>query len=84
MKTAVEAPDVTNEVMTWQQIKDKVGNGWAAISNPEFKSSELVRGELIYYGYNKSDVYRREIGAGHKRVFYTYCGKRDPNVYLML
>ena len=35
MKSAVETPDVTNEVMTWQQIKDKVGDGWAIISNPE-------------------------------------------------
>ena len=84
MKTAVETPNITKEVMTWQQIRDKVGDGWAIISNPEFKSSELVKGELVYFGYNKSDVYQREIDDEHKRVFYTYCGKRDPNVILML
>ena len=70
--------------MTCQQIRDIVGNGWAVVSNPEFSGSDLLRGELIYFGYDKLDVYQKEIAAGHKRVFYMYCGKRDPNVILML
>jgi len=84
MKTAVETPDVTKEVMTWQQIKDKVGDGWAIISNPEFEGLNFVRGELFYYGYDKSDVYKRERTVGQKHVYLRYCGKRDPNVILML
>ena len=84
MESAVETPDVTNEVMTWQQIKDKVGDGWAIINNPEFEGQEFVRGELFYYGYVKSDVYKRERTVGLKRVFLRYCGERDPNVILML
>ena len=83
MKTAVETPDITNEVMTWQQIKDKVGNGWAIISNPEFNGQGFVRGELFHYGYNKSEVYQKDTGE-RKHVYYRYCGKRDPNIILML
>ena len=84
METAVEKPEVTSEVMTWRQIKDKVGNGWAIISNPEFRGQEFVRGELFYYGYVKSDVYNNKRTAGLKDVYFKYCGERDPNVILML
>ena len=83
MEKAVETPDVTNEVMTWQQIKDKVGDGWAIISNPVYEGSKFVGGELFYYGYNKSEVYQKDT-RGQKKVFFRYCGKRDPNVILML
>ena len=69
MKTAIETPDVTNEVMTWQQIKDKVGDGWAIISNPEFEGLNFVRGELFHYGYNKSEVYQKDTkGQKDKRM----------------
>jgi len=88
MQTTVEILKNTankpNDVLSWQQIKDIVGDGWAIISNPEFEGSEFVRGELFYYGYVKSDVYKRERTIGKKDVYFKYCGERDPNVILML
>ena len=83
MEMTVETASVPNDVLTWQQIKDKVGDGWAIISNPEFDGLNFVKGELFHYGYNKSEVYQRET-RGQKDVLFRYCGKRDHNVYLML
>ena len=84
METTVEMANATNDVLTWQQIKDKVCDGWAIISNPEFEGLNFVRGELFYFGYDRKDVYKRERTVGQKDVLYRYCGKRDPNVILML
>ena len=80
MTSTIEKPNI----LSCQQIKDMVGNGWAVIRNPEYDGCIFLRGELIYYGYDKSDVYRKERTAGEKHVLYMYCGKRDPNIVYLL
>ena len=42
-------------VLTFKQIKEKVGNAWALIYNPVYseKTGKLVKGELV--SYNKDD-----------------------------
>ena len=79
-KTTVEMP---KGVLSFAEIKDIVGNGWAIIKNAEFNGCIFMRGELVYYGADKKDVYQRERRAGEKEVYFKYCGDRDPNtVYL--
>ena len=80
----VPCTSYAGQVLTCQQIKDIVGNGWAIIKNAEFNGCIFLRGELIYYGNDKKDVYQRERRAGEKEVYFKYCGERDPNtVYLL-
>ena len=76
--------NIPKGALTCPQIKDIVGNGWAVIRNAEFDGSIFLKGELIYYGYDKEDVYHRDRAKGENNLFFMYCGKRDPNtVYLL-
>ena len=81
--TVKTTADIPKRVMTCQEIEDFVGDGWAIIGNAEHNGSNLVRGELIYFGYDKSEVYQKKITTGHKYLSYRYCGKGDPNVILI-
>ena len=88
MTTTVNPPKTTSKmpkgVLPFAEIKDIVGNGWAIIKNPEYDGSVFLRGEMVYYGSDKNDVYQRERRAGEKHVLFIYCGERDPNtVYLL-
>ena len=85
MKTAVETPDITKEVMTWQQIKDKVGNsGWAIIKNPIFNGCIFLKGEMLFHSNNEDEVFDKRRVINEKDVYIKYCGKRDPNIVHLL
>ena len=88
MEVEVKKPQTTaesqNGTLSFEQIKDIVGNGWAIIRNPIRDGAILLGGELLYHSTNKDDVYQKQRVAGEKHVLFKYCGKRDPNtVYLL-
>ena len=88
MISTVEKPkttaDIPNGMLTFEEIKDIVGDGWAIIRNPEFDGCIFLKGELVYYGYDKKDVYHRDRAAGENNLYFKYCGKRDPNIVYLL
>ena len=77
MISTIEKPktkaDIPNGALTFEQIKDIVGNGWAIIRNPEFDGCIFLKGELIdsvYFQQNSFD----EVDAAVKpeRQIYTF------------
>ena len=50
MTATVEKPKATKDgVLTFEEIKEIVGNGWAVIKNPEFNGCIFLRGELYFH-----------------------------------
>ena len=83
LKNPKNTAEMPKGVLTFAQIKDIVGDGFAIIKNPNYEGSMLT-GELLYYGSDKDDVYQPERCAGEKHVALRYCGERDPNVVYLL
>lgn len=44
--------------LTYQQIVEKVGNGWALVANPEYKENAeyFSKAVLLFYSSNKKEV----------------------------
>jgi len=72
--------------LTKRQIKNKVGEAWALLENPEYSEKEvLLSAELLYYDADKTKVHeesRKYFGTrkngGHFAV--RFFGTPDPNV----
>ena len=89
MEVDVKKPQTTaeseNGTLSFEQIKEIVGNGWAIIRNPIRKGSILLAGELIYHSHNEDDAFEAmKASRKNNRLYIKYCGERDPNtVYLL-
>ena len=88
MDTKVKKPKVTvnsrNDVLSFRQIRNRVGDGWAIIQNPEFNGSVFLKGELIFHSKDHEQAYE-EYGKCKNGTFYIkYCGKPDPNTVFIL
>jgi len=73
-----------NGTLSFEQIKDIVGNGWALIKDPVFNGYILQKGELIFHSQNEDEAVERMRVRKEKDVLFAYCGERDPNVVYLL
>ena len=85
VKKPKSATDSPNGTLTFEQIKDIVGNGWALIKDPVRDGSILLGGKLLYHSRNEDEaVEEMRIMRKEHRLYMKYCGERDPNtVYLL-
>ena len=73
-----------NGVLSFRQIRNRVGDGWAIIKDPEFDGCIFLKGELIYHNADRAKVLE-EFGRSNERdVLLKYCGKPDPNTVFIL
>jgi hypothetical protein len=71
--------------LTKRQIKNKVGESWALLENPEYSEKEvLLSAELLYYNADNAKVHEeaRKYKKGHFAV--RFFGTPDPNVIYLL
>jgi len=63
-------------LLTYNQIKKKVGDAWALISNPEYstKTGQLARAELVFFHKDKSQVYKEADKCKSKHIGLFYFG----------
>ena len=57
-------------VLTLKQIRNRVGEGWAVIKNPEHEKGMLVRGELLYHSSDRLDALE-EMGKCKKDILHS-------------
>ena len=64
-------------LLTYKQIKQKVGAAWALIANPVLskKTGKLLRGELIFFDKNKSKVNKFTLKDTHKHITVQFFGE---------
>jgi hypothetical protein len=63
-------------VLTYNQIKKKVGEAWALVANPEYstKTGQLKCAELIYFDKDKENVYKEADKCKSKHIGFFYFG----------
>ena len=88
MEAKVKKPKITsgsrNVALSFRQIRNRVGDGWAIIKDPEFNGAIFLKGELIYHSSDHEKAYE-EFGKCKDGTFYIkYCGKPDPNTVFIL
>ena len=85
MKTTVEKAESPNGMLSFEQIKDIVGNGWAVIKDPIRDGSILLGGKLLFHSSNEDEaVENMRIMRKEHRLYMKYCGERDPNIVYLL
>jgi len=64
-------------LLTYNQIKKKVGDTWALIANPDIseKTGELLKGELLFFDEDKEKVNRYTLTDNHKHITVRYFGE---------
>jgi len=76
--------DIPKGIMTIEQIREIVGDGWAIIKDPT-GDRKTTQGELLFYTHDEDEAYEQlSIMRKKHYVYFTYCGKRDPNVVYLL
>ena len=70
--------------LSFEEIKDIVGNGWAVIKDAEFNGCIFLRGELLFHSHDPDEAYEEWGKSKEKDVLIKYCGERDPNIVYML
>ena len=88
MEVTVKKPKKTaerqNGVLSFRQIRNRVGDGWAVIQDPEFNGCILLGGRLLYHSSDRKQALE-EFGKYKNGHFaFKYCGKPDPNVIYVL
>jgi hypothetical protein len=76
--------------LTKRQIKNRVGEAWALLENPEYSEKEvLLSAELLYYDADKTKVHEEmskcfgtRKGGGYFAV--SFFGTIDPNTVFLL
>jgi hypothetical protein len=87
MKATVKNPKKTDEhlngVLTYRQIRNRVGDGWAVIQDPEFNGAILLKGKLVFHSSDRAEALD-ELFERKGDLLFKYCGKVDPNVVYLL
>ena len=84
IKKPIVKAENQNGVLSLRQIRNRVGDGWAIIKNPEFEKGQIARGELLYHSSDRKKTLH-ELGKCKNGDFaFEYCGKIDPNVVYLL
>ena len=89
MEMEVKNPKATthsqNGTLSFEQIKDIVGNGWAVIKDPVFNGCIFKKGELIYHSHDEDEAFEAmKAKRKEHRLYIKYCGERDPNIVYLL
>ena len=86
-KTMTATVENENGVLTFEQIKAIVGDGWGIIRNPVHDEANRCSGELIFHSADEDEAYE-ELGRCRERrekhIAFRYFGKRDPNIVYLL
>jgi hypothetical protein len=72
------------DILTKRQIRNRVGEGWAIIEDPEWNGSIFLKGKLLYHSLNKSEVVEEFCKRKEKHLYFMHCIKPDPNVIYLL
>ena len=88
MEMTVKKPKIKagsqNGVLSFRQIRNRVGDGWAIIQDPESNGSVFVRGKLLYHSSDRKQALKELFNRNEHHLLILYCGKPDPNaVYLL-
>ena len=64
-------------LLTYNQIKKKVGAAWALISNPEYseKTGQLKRAELLFFDKEKEKVHNESMKCKNMHIGVLYFGE---------
>ena len=73
-----------NGVLTERQIRNRVGDGWAVIQDPEFNGSILLKGKLVFHSSDRAKALDELFNRKEHDLLIKYCGKIDPNVVYLL
>ena len=85
MTATVEKPKATKDgVLTFEEIKEIVGNGWAVIKNPEFNGCIFLRGELYFHSQDEDEAGEVWGKSKENHLYFKFCGERDPNIVYLL
>ena len=84
VKNPKAATHSQNGTLSFEQIKDIVGNGWALIKDPVFNGSIFLNGILLYHSNDPDKAYEELRVTQEKDVFFLHCIERDPNIVYML
>ena len=74
---------IPSGVLTFEEIKEITGNGWAIIKNAEFNGCIFIRGELLFHSTDPDEAYDK-LKHMKEYVFFLHCTERDPNVVYVL
>jgi len=88
MEVKVKKPKVTavrtNGTLSFRQIRNRVGNGWAIIKDPEFNGCILLGGKLLYHSNDRIKALDEFEKCDNGHFAFKYCGKLDPNAIYLL
>ena len=84
VKNPTAATHSQNGTLSFEQIKDIVGNGWAVIKNPVREGSKILKGELYFHSLNEKEALDELSRCKDKLVSFRYFGERDPNIVYLL
>ena len=71
--------------LTKRQIKNRVGEAWALLENPEYSEKQvLLTAELLYYNADREKVYEEAIKYKKGHFAVRFFGTPDPNVIYLL
>ena len=73
-----------NGVLSFRQIRNRVGDGWAVVKNPEYEKGMFARGELLYYSSDRNQALEEMSKCKNGDFAFKFCGKIDPNVVYIL
>jgi len=73
-----------NGVLTYRQIRNRVGDGWAIIQDPERNRGIFIKGKLLYHSLNKNEVVEEFCKRKEENLYFMHCMKPDPNVIYLL
>ena len=88
MEVKVKKPKIAacslNGMLTDRQIRNRVGDGWAIIQDPEWNGSVFLKGKLLYHSADHEQAYREYGKCKNGTFLIKYCGKPDPNAVYIL
>ena len=79
-----KTPERQNGVLTYRQIRNRVGDGWAIIQDPVSNGSVLLRGKLVFHSSDRAEALDELFRRDDYHLLIKYCGKRDPNAIYLL
>ncbi len=73
-------------LLTYNQIKNKVGDAWALIANPIYskKTGKLIKGVLIFADKNKKKVHEQSLKCTYNHITVRYFGEIDYDQIFVL
>jgi hypothetical protein len=73
-------------LLSYNQIKEKVGDAWALIANPQYskKNGNLKKGILLFFDTDKKKVHQKSLECEYKHITVRYFGEIDNSQIFVL